>query len=29
MPPAPIPGAGTLAFVTDPGGNLVGLMRFD
>ena len=29
MPPAPIPGAGTLAFVTDPGGNVVGLMRFD
>ena len=29
MAPAPIPGAGTLAFVTDPGGNLVGLMRFE
>jgi predicted enzyme related to lactoylglutathione lyase len=29
MPPAAIPGAGTLAFVTDPGGNVLGLMRFD
>jgi uncharacterized protein len=29
MPPATIPGAGDLAFVSDPGGNVGGLMRFD
>jgi predicted enzyme related to lactoylglutathione lyase len=29
MPPATIPGVGDLAFVSDPGGNVVGLMRFD
>jgi predicted enzyme related to lactoylglutathione lyase len=28
MAPSAIPGAGTLAFVTDPAGNLLGLMRF-
>ena len=29
MPAAAIDGVGELAFVTDPGGNVLGLMRFD
>jgi uncharacterized protein len=29
MPATAIDGVGELAFVTDPGGNLLGLMRFD
>ena len=29
MAPATIPGVGELAFVTDPSGNVVGVMRFD
>jgi predicted enzyme related to lactoylglutathione lyase len=29
MPATSIPGVGDLAFVSDPGGNVLGLMRFD
>jgi predicted enzyme related to lactoylglutathione lyase len=29
MPATTLPGVGELAFVSDPGGNVVGLMRFD
>jgi hypothetical protein len=28
MEPTAIPGSGELAFVADPGGNVLGLMRF-
>jgi predicted enzyme related to lactoylglutathione lyase len=29
MPPATIPGVGDLAFVSDPSGNVLGMMRFE
>ena len=29
MPATPVDGVGELAFVADPGGNVLGLMRFD